>query len=206
MTIDFNPYPKTARLYREVIISEKIDGTNSAVVIAEGAEPSGPDNVHVTVDGNVYTVKAQSRNRFIAPGADNYGFAAWVWDNAEALTATLGVGIHFGEWWGKGIQRGYSMTGRRFSLFNVTRWQTADLAAVPELRTVPVLYVGPLSDYAVSGALQRMSMLGSEAAHREGVPGKHAAEGVIVWHTAANRAFKVLLDNDALPKSALVTP
>jgi len=55
----FQPWPKTPRLNRDCIVTEKIDGTNSAIVIDEV--------------GDVY---AQSRNRLITPGDDNYGFAA----------------------------------------------------------------------------------------------------------------------------------
>lgn len=32
--IDFTPYSKTPRLNREVVITEKIDGTNSQIVIS----------------------------------------------------------------------------------------------------------------------------------------------------------------------------
>jgi len=201
MTVDFRPYGKTPRLYRDVVISEKIDGTNAGVIIAEGAEPSRPENIHVTgKDGGVYTVKAQSRNRFIYPGDDNYGFAAWVWDNAEDLANLLGPGAHYGEWWGKGISHGYQQTERFFSLFNVKRWgMTARESGIPGLRVVPVVYVGPMRDQSILDALWRLKMLGSEAANKEnGTAPK--AEGVIVFHTASQQPFKVLIEHDDKPK------
>ena len=40
-------------------------------------------------------------------------------------------GRHFGEWWGSGIQRGYGLDEKTFSLFNAYRWgwlNEADLA------------------------------------------------------------------------------
>lgn len=38
MTIEFQPWPKIARLNREITITEKIDGTNAAVIITEEGE------------------------------------------------------------------------------------------------------------------------------------------------------------------------
>jgi hypothetical protein len=92
--IEFKAWPKIARLNRRMIITEKIDGTNAAVIVTEG--------------GQVY---AQSRTRLITPGktTDNFGFAAWVEQNKVFLAERLGPGYHYGEWWGVGIQRGYGL-------------------------------------------------------------------------------------------------
>ena len=35
--IEFKEFPKIARLNREVIVTEKIDGTNAAVIVTEDA-------------------------------------------------------------------------------------------------------------------------------------------------------------------------
>ena len=104
--LEFREFPKIARLSREMIITEKIDGTNAQILITE--------------DGQVLT---GSRNRWITPQDDNYGFAKWVEENKQEILK-LGVGRHFGEWWGGGIQRGYNLPkgDKRFSLFNVSRW------------------------------------------------------------------------------------
>ena len=67
---EFVEFPKMARLFRDAIITEKLDGTNAAVVVRE--------------DGTVY---AQSRTRVITPGDDNFGFAYWVEQHAERLAA-----------------------------------------------------------------------------------------------------------------------
>src|SRR5690606_23517611 len=69
--------------------------------------------------GGIY---AGSRNRWLTPDKDNFGFARWVAERAEALIPVLGPGLHYGEWWGKGIQRGYGVENKRFSLFNTARW------------------------------------------------------------------------------------
>ena len=104
--LEFREFPKIARLSREMIITEKIDGTNAQILITE--------------DGQILT---GSRNRWITPQDDNYGFAKWVEENKQEILK-LGVGRHFGEWWGGGIQRGYNLPKgeKRFSLFNVSRW------------------------------------------------------------------------------------
>jgi len=80
--IEFIEFPKMARLSRECFITEKIDGTNA--------------QVHITDDGEIY---AGSRSRWITPQDDNFGFAKWVESNRDELIK-LGVGSHFGEWWG----------------------------------------------------------------------------------------------------------
>lgn len=164
------------RLKRGVTITEKIDGTNAQVVITE--------------DGQVL---AGSRTRWITPGktTDNYGFAAWVEEHADELR-TLGVGQHFGEWYGKGIQRGYGLEERRFALFNAIRWEfNPDRPACCEV--VPVLWQGEMR--AVDDALTLLKAAGSRA-----VPGFMNPEGIVVWHDAARQYFKVLIENDHLPK------
>ena len=179
----FQPWPKTPRLFRKMTITEKIDGTNGAVIVTE--------------DGDVF---AQSRNRLVTPGklTDNYGFARWVEDNAPALAELLGPGHHYGEWWGGKIARGYGLQEKRFSLFNTERFKDVPLGVVPGLGTVPVLYRGPFSTEYAQYALNGLIEEGSVAA-----PGFMRPEGIIVYHSAAQRVFKVLVENDQLPKGAL---
>lgn len=177
MPLEFREFPKIARLNRECIISEKIDGTNACVVISEEGE-----------------VAAQSRNQLLVDGkSDAFGFALWVQKNEQRLRDLLGPGHHFGEWWGPGIQRGYpvegAFKGKRLSLFNVDRWK--DLPQSDDLRTVPVLYRGKFTTNAVEGALQILRDVGSRAA-----PGFMRPEGIVVFHVAANFGFKVTLEKD----------
>jgi hypothetical protein len=56
MTIEFQPFPKLARLNRNILITEKLDGTNAAVVIVadeatETGFASGPDTNRVAFVG-----------------------------------------------------------------------------------------------------------------------------------------------------------
>lgn len=175
MTDEFVEFPKMARLSREIIITEKIDGTNGCVYVGE--------------DG---TIKAGSRTRWITPADDNFGFALWVEQNAAALRE-LGPGRHFGEWWGVGIQRGYGLHERRFSLFNVSRWADARPACC---HVVPVLYRGAFDMCAVMDELDGLRESGSHAS-----PGFMKPEGIIVFHTAANIGFKKTLEKDDVPKA-----
>lgn len=179
--VEFKAWPKTPRLFRDMIVTEKIDGTNAAVI--------------VTAEGGV---AAQSRNRLITPEDDNAGFARWVAENAEALAETLGPGHHYGEWWGQGIQRKYGLDHKRFSLFNVNRYAALDLSAVPGLGLVPIVYEGPFDTDAVRGVVETLRAGGSLAA-----PGFPNPEGIIVFHVAGQKVFKVTLDGDEAPKGAV---
>lgn len=176
----FEAWPKTPRLNKTIHISEKVDGTNGAIII--------------TPDGRV---AAQSRNRLITPGkaTDNYGFASWAHRNAGVLRDVLGVGRHFGEWAGKGIQRGYDLEERTFFLFN-PRW-TEEVKEVDGLEVVPQLQVfGSFDSNVIEGTLKDLISHGS---YVDG--GKTAPEGIIVFHSASKQVYKVLAEHDDIPKS-----
>ncbi|MGW0522828.1 RNA ligase family protein [Crossiella sp. NPDC003009] len=181
--ITFQPWPKTPRLRRRMVITEKIDGSNCAVIVAE--------------DG---TVGGQSRNRLLTPGShgDHYGFGAWVANHAEQLREVLGPGHHYGEWWGAGIQRGYGLRERRFSLFNTYRWGAAadQLDQVPGLGVVPVLYEGEFDTGKATEVAELLRTVGSVAA-----PDYLSPEGIVVYHEAARQLFKLVLDRDDEPKA-----
>ncbi len=201
---DFTRYNKIARWNRLVIVTEKLDGTNGAIVIEQWHEPWKDESVTAYVtgkDGWLYAVSTQSRNRFITPGRDNYGFARWVADHADLLVATLGEGVHFGEWWGQGIQRKYGMQQKVFSLFNTSRWADYDF---PEgfngsLRCVPVLGILTTpKEEKIQEILEDLRVNGSVAS-----PGFMRPEGIILYHVSANTGFKITLENDDIPKSLL---
>lgn len=209
----FQSFPKISRLYREIIITEKIDGTNAQILIATGSVLSlGKDGFAPALAqvGEFY-VYAGSRSRFLTLDDDNFGFAAWVKEHAEDLVK-LGPGRHFGEWWGQGIQRRYGLNERRFSLFDVDRWHPpsvcfqavplayttppATLALAPDCcHVVPVLYRGVWDEDALRKAVYSLRNTGSLAA-----PGFPKPEGIVIYHTAARQMFKVTLENDDQPK------
>lgn len=187
--LDFVEFPKMPRLSREIVVTEKIDGTNAQVAVVELEGYSAPGSVW---EGDGLAIYAGSRTRWITPEADNFGFAAWVRDNAEDLTK-LGPGSHFGEWWGAGIQRRYGLSERRFSLFNVDRWGDERPACCS---VVPVLYRGNFDTAAIEDCLASLSDFGSRAA-----PGFMNPEGVVVFHLAGRVGFKKTLHKDELPKA-----
>ena len=171
--IDFIEFQKIPRLARECIVTEKIDGTNGVIYIGE--------------DGKML---AGSRSRWITPAEDNYGFAKWVEANKAELMK-LGPGRHYGEWWGQGIQRNYSLTEKRFSLFNVSRW--ADDAVRPACCHVVPVIGRDLFDAPALGlkALKRLKEEGSVAAL-----GFMKPEGIIIYHVAGNLLFKKTIEKD----------
>lgn len=189
--MQFAPYPKTPRLRRGVVVTEKLDGTNAQVVITKEDTELAENVVAVLPQelGYPLVMRVGSRTRWITPGkdTDNFGFAGWCRDNAEELFK-LGPGRHFGEWYGAGIQRGYGLAEKRLALFNVDRWvNNPSRPACCE--TVPVLYRGDLS--GIDETVELLRHQGSQA-----VPGWMQPEGVIVYHSAARQCFKVLLEND----------
>lgn len=196
-SFEFQEFPKMARLSREVIVTEKIDGTNAQILITES--------------GDLFV---GSRTRWITPQDDNFGFAKWVHENKETVMQ-LGQGRHFGEWWGNGIQRGYGLQKgeKRFSLFNVGRWAlygttpkqilTADPRIVkiqdvlPEgIGLVPELYRGKFDTGIIDDILGDLELNGSKASPKFMNP-----EGIVVFHTAGNVGFKKTIKNDEIPKT-----
>lgn len=173
----FEKFPKIPRLSREIVITEKIDGTNAQVCFTEDDR---------TLIG--------SRKRWITPEDDNHGFARWVMENEAELKEALGYGRHFGEWWGQGIQRRYGMERKCFSLFNTHRWQDleSDLVGV-----VPILYEGMFQEGEIYHALNGLESDGSKAS-----PGFMNPEGVVIFHKASGHLFKKTVKNDEAPKGS----
>jgi len=174
--MEFQKNPKMPRLYRDITITEKIDGTHGAIFIDE--------------DG---LLQVGSRNRFLGDSKqlDNFGFCRWTADHAESLIELLGPGVHRGEWWGQGIQRRYSLDCKVFSLFATHRWTPADTAHIEGLEVVPILYEGPYTDDVMRYELDMLKLNGSIAA-----PGFMDPEGIVMYHQHSKQLFKYTLDGD----------
>lgn len=174
--IEFQEFPKIHRLSRGMVITEKVDGTNASIIIdEEGGFGCG------------------SRTRLISPQDDNYGFAKWAHENKDELMK-LGPGHHFGEWWGQGIQRRYGLSEKRFSLFNVGRWNEETKPACCHL--VPTLYIGDFSTAKVVEVMEELKASGSKAA-----PGFMNPEGVVVYHVQGRTLYKKTFEKDDAGKS-----
>jgi hypothetical protein len=208
---EFRPWPSIARMNRDAIVTEKIDGTNAAIEISYDIHPGRDVEEGERYEGGVFVVNpidkqfvwvgAQSRKRLISPESDNFGFARWVMDNAESLAGDLGSGKHFGEWWGSGIQRGYGIEKgvKYFSLFNAKKWTEpyeAGRFKTENLRVVPILDIFTFDTDRINGIVRALAESGSVAS-----PGFKPPEGVVVFHTAAQTLYKVTCDHDEVPKS-----
>jgi len=175
--MEFRAFPKIPRLSREVVITEKIDGTYGVIAIGDDGE-----------------FAVGSRTRFITPEADNHGFAQWAYINKDELSR-LGPGFHSGEWWGQGIQRKYGLKEKRFSLFNTSLWLDDSLRPAC-CSVVPVLYTTGLFDTSVIDAvLINLATYGSIAA-----PGFMKPEGIVIFHTASQSMFKKTIERDEYHK------
>lgn len=203
----FQAWPKMARLSRGCTITEKLDGTNAQISIVP-SEDVPPSHAAVTYRNNNLCIFVGSRTRWIWPGkqTDNYGFAGWVRGNAEEILK-LGIGRHFGEWYGAGIQRTYGLKEKRFALFNTARW--IDRGFMPGIvardgtgepisccHVVPVLYQGEFNTVEIGGTLSVLKKYGSVA-----VPEFMRPEGIVIYHAASGLCFKKTIENDESPKS-----
>jgi hypothetical protein len=183
-------FQKIPRLARQVVITEKLDGTNALVAIHH--DPAMP-------------LAIGSRNRWLTPGktSDNYDFCRWVLDNEETIRR-LGPGWHYGEWWGIGIARRYNIGERRWSLFD-TRWTEEELRGrgLPaNVRVVPTLVSATLSPLdatqdPVQSCINDLFRHGSVAA-----PGFMHPEGIVIRHSASGHLYKWTFGGDgtAAPK------
>lgn len=181
MTPEFETFNKIPRLSRDCTVTEKLDGTNAQILITE--------------EGQLY---AGSRSRWLLTPEgmweDNFGFGRWVLEHKDELIPGLGIGRHYGEWWGQGIQRKYGLTEKRFSLFNTHVW-TDDAVRPTCCHVVPILYKGLFDQIIIQDCLNDLAMNGSKAA-----PGFMKPEGVVVYHDAARIYFKKTIEGDEKPK------
>jgi len=198
----FQGFKKIPRLSREIIITEKIDGTCGLIYVDEA------NNLFVG-----------SKNRWLDDHTDNFNFWHWVMENKEELLK-LGKGYHYGEWWGKGIQRGYNLEEKRFSLFNTGKWvkkqnltqlQLDILDQRPEWEqklkekqeycpeccyVVPILYEGMFNTSIISSILDELRITGSKAS-----PNFMKPEGIVIYHKQGNIYFKKTIENDEKGKN-----
>lgn len=237
--IDFVQFKKIPRLSRECVITEKIDGTNAQIFITRFWEDKYILDVKMKDDILIdiyftpevlnfisdYCIAKKddlymfvgSRTRWITPESDNHGFARWVKDNSEDLF-NLGIGQHFGEWWGNGIQRGYDLAkgDKRFSLFNVNRWclyndEPKLISINPKTKIekyqeklpkccylVPILYEGMFDTYMIDNFIEVLKNHGSYASK-----GFMKPEGIVIYHKGGNLMFKKTIENDDTPKSKI---
>ena len=158
---DFKPFEKIqpiGKIYMS--ITQKIHGTNAQVYIYQK-------------DDGQMDLKAGCRTRWIVPGNDNFGFAQYVYDNKQEFIEKLGLGVHFGEWAGPGINSGEGLKQRVFLLFNVRRWEGKALPI--RCLTVPQLYSGNMTKEAIDQTFESLRQNGSQL-----VAGYMSPEGIVI--------------------------
>lgn len=141
-------------------ITQKLHGTNAQIYIYE--------------EDSIIQIKAGSRNRWLTSEDDNYGFAKFVETNREVIIEKLGIGRHYGEWVGPGINQGEGLPEKKFYLFNHQRWEMIK-HAIPQMDVVPVLYKGKVDLEEIDNALHRLKTNGSYI-----VPGYMNPEGIVI--------------------------
>lgn len=157
-------------------ITQKLHGTNVCVYVYE-KEP------------DVIDLICGCRSRWISPENDHYGFAKFVLNNKQEFIDKLGIGRHFGEWVGKGINSGEGLSDRRFFLFNWEQW--AEKPLPPSTFAVPVLYNGILSVDAVNESMNNLKRNGSYV-----VKGYMKPEGIVI--NIGGHLYKNTFDNNEI--------
>ncbi len=211
--MEFQPFEKIARYQRELIITEKLDGTNAQIHILPMTELHASDMRCLAAHEGM-VMFAGSRKRYICPenytpagGTDNFSFAWWVQMNARDLF-TLGEGRHYGEWYGAGIQRGYGLEEKRFALFNVNRWGDHN-PNTPSCCEVVTRITGEEGEFIfdVNEAMAMLEMYGSQHVYEDveacNMQGKCTnrvrfmnPEGIVAYHTASRTLYKQTFGND----------
>jgi hypothetical protein len=141
-------------------ITQKIHGSNAQIRIYEA-------------DG-VIKCQASSRTRDIFVGDDNFGFARYVKDNEAEIIEKLGLGTHFGEWAGPGINSGEGLKEKTFVIFNHRRFPP-ERPLPPQMVVVPVIYHGPYDETHIKDVMNFLKTEGSVLS-----PGFMRPEGVVI--------------------------
>lgn len=182
--IEFRSFPKIMHVKKlEMAITQKIHGTNAQIFIKKAFNEWQPAECGY----QDYAVFAGSRNRWLSPDDDNFGFSKWVIDNRQELIDKLGEGRHYGEWAGPGINSGEGLDRKVFCLFDWRKFINADLPI--RCTTVPVLYQGVLSLDAMQSCMDKLKTNGSYLA-----PGFMKPEGIVI--DIDGKLYKNVFDNE----------
>lgn len=175
---EYPSYKSIPRLYKKVVITEKVDGTNAVIQISPNGE-----------------MKVGSRNRWLTLGDDNFGFAKWAFANKKELLK-LGEGTWYGEWFGEGIQRTYGLNTKHLALFR----SNLGIKGFPDndkltdgvvVEWVPVLYEGKYEPNTIKEVMEKLSSNGSEI-----VKGFKDPEGIVIFFEELKKQAKVTLEGD----------
>ncbi len=168
-------FPKIPRVEKvEVIITEKLDGTNALIYIDDNGD-----------------MKFGSRNRWLTEDSDNHGFYTFCMKNKDML-ARLGRGYHYGEFIGSGIARQYGFTNgeRKLYMFDA---RLVDRELGDNIKVVPILKQATLHD--MTGLFDLRDYINPSTTVRESTINKDTRmEGVMIFLTHLNKYIKVIYD------------
>lgn len=175
-TSDKNRYDLETETHNYFADNILVHNSNAQIFIKKNEPYTEPitNSLHLKVNDDLYQIFVGSRNRWITPEDDNYGFASFVYDNAKEFVDKLGVGQYFGEWAGPGINSGEGLTQKTFVLFDFWKFPQERLLP-PQTTVVPVLYQGVLDLTQVDAVLNDLKTNGSRL-----VPGFMRTEGIVV--------------------------
>lgn len=174
MSIPFKSFPDIKKLGNAALyITQKIHGSNAQILIYQ------------TEDGSLDLLTG-SRTRWITPENDNFGFSRHVHENKQEFIEKLGVGTHFGEWAGPGINSGEGLSEKTFVLFD--HWKfSVERQLPPKTVVVPVLYEGPFDLFQIDICMKDLKINGSKL-----VSGFMRPEGLVV--RIKGERYKVVFD------------
>ena len=224
-TANYNSFPSIERLENiYCVISEKIDGTNGLIEVAKVGKTE-VDIESSPLSSFTYNTETEvrfgSRNRYITFSNDNAGFANF-FRHYEARFKDVAADIilkerelagetltecqeHYplriyGEWFGSGIQRGYSLKDKFFMPFSTFYAEKLIEYQVPNIITPNVMYTGKFSMEVVSACMQQLKLNGSGIVKDYKQP-----EGIVIFFPKYNFRLKETFDGakwkNALPKS-----
>lgn len=157
---DFKKFQKIEHIGKLFMtITQKIHGSNAQILIYEE-------------DGKL-ELKTGCRTRWITPEADNFGFSSFVHDNKSEFIEKLGLGRHFGEWAGPGINSGEGLKEKTLFLFNTFRYEGKLLPS--RVRIIPELHSGKFSHEVIDNIFNHLKTYGSKA-----VEGYMSPEGIVI--------------------------
>lgn len=200
--MEFKPMPEIKPMGKsQMQMTQKIHGSNAQVFIIPAESRNKTRTVYtengyhnetyedpnvLDVNGSLYELFCGSRTRWIYPGDDNFGFAAFVHAHKEEFIQKLGVGQHFGEWAGPGINSGEGLKVKTFVLFEYWKFPK-ERPLPPNCVPVPVLYEGPIDLAAIERVMEDLKINGSKL-----VPGFMRPEGAVIqaMGTRFKKVFK----------------
>ena len=158
---------RRSALFRDVTISEKIDGTNAQVFVV--AEDRGRRQPGRGLGGSL-----RKRTTSVSRRGSPIMLTSCASSAQDVISA---------EWYGRGIQRRYGLQDRRFALFNSCT--DGPRSARRAAAIVPVLTTRTMGADVVSECLETLRSGGSLARS-----GFHAPGGIVIYHHASGGMFR----------------